>query len=287
MNGLRDVSEYRSDVMAIHQNGLDHGIKTGIAELDNLYRVCPQTLTIVTGVPGSGKSAFLLWLTVHLAMKHNWSTAVLSAETPPTIMLLQMSGIFKEQAYLGNNKMSDPDLAQALDWLSDKFVILDDSDTSVTSVVERAQAAVLRMGVRMLIVDPFNFLTGTGGKSDENQMGSIKTILVSLKRFAVEHSIAIFLVAHPIKMFRQQDGKSLIPTGYDVAHSSDFFNVADAGITLSRDGSNARFTVWKSRFPWIGKPGNTELSFDVDTGIYGSALGSWGDMESDEDWKNF
>tara|TARA_R110002110_G_scaffold184291_2_gene391002 strand:- start:4083 stop:5786 length:1704 start_codon:yes stop_codon:yes gene_type:complete len=287
VNGLRDVSEYRSDVMAIHQNGLDHGIKTGIAELDNLYRVCPQTLTIVTGVPGSGKSAFLSWLTVHLAMKHNWSTAVLSAETPPTIMLLQMSGIFKEQAYLGNNKMSDPDLAQALDWLSDKFVILDDSDTSVTSVVERAQAAVLRMGVRMLIVDPFNFLTGTGGKSDENQMGSIKTILVSLKRFAVEHSIAIFLVAHPIKMFRQQDGKSLIPTGYDVAHSSDFFNVADAGITLSRDGSNARFTVWKSRFPWIGKPGNTELSFDVDTGIYGSALGSWGDMESDEDWKNF
>ena len=284
VSGLRDVSEYRSDVMSIHQNGLDHGIKTGIAELDNLYRVCPQTLTIVTGVPGSGKSAFLSWLTVHLAIKHNWSTAVLSAETPPSIMLLQMSGIYKQQAYLGSNKMSEPELAQALDWLSDKFVILDDSDTSVVSVVERAQAAVLRMGVRMLIVDPYNFLTGTGSNGEENQMGSIKTILVSLKRFAVEHSIAIFLVAHPVKMFRQQSGKSLIPTGYDVAHSSDFFNVADAGITLSRDGSNSRFTVWKSRFPWIGKPGDTELSFDVDTGIYGSALGAWNEMDSEGFW---
>lgn len=136
----------------------------------------------------------------------------------------------------------------------------------------------------MLIVDPYNFLTGTGSNGEENQMGSIKTILVSLKRFAVEHSIAIFLVAHPVKMFRQQSGKSLIPTGYDVAHSSDFFNVADAGITLSRDGSNSRFTVWKSRFPWIGKPGDTELSFDVDTGIYGSALGAWNEMDSEGFW---
>lgn len=288
VSGLRDVAEYRTDVMAIHQNGVDHGVKTGIVELDNLYRVCPQTLTICTGVPGSGKSSFLSWLTVHLAQKHNWSTAVLSAETPPTIMLLQMAGIYKQQPYLGNTKMSDPELAQALDWLSDRFVILDDSDTSVSSVVERAQAAVLRMGVRSLIVDPFNFLTGTTVKGDENQMGSIKNILVSLKKLAVEHSIAIFLVAHPIKMFRQQDGKTPIPTGYDVAHSSDFFNVADAGITLSRDGLNAKFTCWKARFPWIGKPGNTELSFDADTGIFSSALGAWGDMgDEDDDWSNF
>ncbi len=286
VNGLRDVSEYRRDVMAVHQNGVDHGVKSGIAELDNLYRVCPQTLTICTGVPGSGKSSFLSWLTVHLAQKHNWSTAVLSAETPPTIMLLQMAGIYKQQSYLGNMKMSEPELAQALDWLSDRFVILDDSDTSVSSVVERAQAAVLRMGVRSLIVDPFNFLTGNQGNGD-NEMGSIKNILVSLKKVAVEHSIAIFLVAHPIKMFRQQDGKTPIPTGYDVAHSSDFFNVADAGITLSREGANARFTCWKARFPWIGKPGTTELSFNADTGIFGSALGAWGDMGAGNDWTDF
>ena len=77
-----------------------------------------------------------------------------------------------------------------------------------------------------------------------------------------------------------------IPTGYDVSGSSSFYNVADAGITLSRDGANALFTVWKARFPWIGKPGNTELSFDPETGIFGSALGAWGDMDAGDEWSD-
>ena len=282
--GLRDVSEYRSEVMSIHQNGIDHGIRAGIPDLDKLFRVCPQTLTVCTGVPGSGKSSFLSWLAIQLASKHDWSTAILSAETPPTILLLQMAAIYNQQPYLGASKMSDPQLAKAMDWLSDRLVILDDSDTSISSVLERAQAAVLRMGVRSLIVDPFNFLTGSMGNAEENSVANINKILVSLKSFAVEHSIAIFLVAHPVKMYRQGDGKVPIPTGYDVSGSSSFYNVADAGITLSRDGANALFTVWKARFPWIGKPGNTELSFDPETGIFGSALGAWGDMDAGDEW---
>ena len=282
VSGLRNVSDFREEVMSIHQNGIDHGIRAGIPSLDEIFRVCPQTLTICTGVPGSGKSSFLSWLTIQLAKNHNWSTAILSAETPPTIMLLQMAAIFKQRPYLGSSKMSDPELAQALDWLSSRFVILDDSDTSISSVLERAQAAVLRMGVRCLVVDPFNFLTGSMSGSEEGSVTNINKILVSLKSFAVEHSIAIFLVAHPVKMFRQGDGKTPVPTGYDVSGSASFYNVCDAGITISRDGSDSLFTCWKSRFPWIGKPGKTELGFNSETGIFTSALGAWEDMDGTE-----
>mgnify|MGYP003627039729 CR=1 FL=1 len=281
VSGLRDVAEFRSEVMSIHRRGLDHGVKVGIPELDKIFRVCPQTLTICTGIPGSGKSSFLSWVTMQLATRHNWSTAILSAETPPTILLLQMAAIHKSQAYLGKAKMSEPELAQALDWLKDRYVILDDSDTSIVSVLERAQAAVLRMGVRCLVIDPFNFLSGSVSGSEEGSVTNINKILVSLKSFAVEHSVAIFLVAHPTKMYRQGDGKVPVPTGYDVSGSSSFYNVCDAGITISRSGAESIFTMWKARFPWIGKPGKIEMSFDHTTGIFSSALGAWGDMDGD------
>jgi twinkle protein len=282
VTGLRDVSEFRDDAMLLHRNGLDKGIRVGIRDLDDLFRACPQTLTIVTGVPGSGKSSFLSWLTVQIAQKHKWSTAILSAETPPSILLLQMSAILREQPYLGKNKMSEPELAQSLDWLAEKYVILDDSDTSIGSVLERAQAAVLRMGVRILVIDPFNFLTGSIQGADEGSVTNINKILVSLKSFAVEHSVAIFLVAHPVKMYRQNDGKVPVPTGYDVSGSSSFYNVADAGITVSRDGDEARITCWKARFPWIGKTGVTSLSFDIETGTFSHALGAWESLGNDK-----
>jgi len=282
VSGLRDVSEFRNDVMLLHRNGLDDGIRVGINDLDELFRACPQTLTIVTGVPGSGKSSFLSWLTIQIAKKHKWSTAILSAETPPTILLLQMAAILREQPYLGRSKMSEPELAQSLDWLSEKYVILDDSDTSIGSVLERAQAAVLRMGVRILVIDPFNFLTGSIQGADEGSVTNINKILVSLKSFAVEHSVAIFLVAHPVKMYRQNDGKVPVPTGYDVSGSSSFYNVADAGITVSRDGDEARITCWKARFPWIGKTGATSLSFEMETGTFSHALGAWESLGNDK-----
>lgn len=285
VHGLRDVNEYRRDVLSLHDRGLDQGIKVGIGELDNIYTVCPQTLTVVTGIPGSGKSSFLTWMSVRLAQRHGWTCAVLSAETPPAIHLLQMASIFNEQPYSGRSKMSEGDLETALDWLSRYFVVLDDSDTSIDSVLERAQAAVLRMGVRLLIVDPYNFLT-TSGDSEETAIGSINKLLISLKRFCVEHSIACWLVAHPKKMYRGTDGKVPQVTGYDVAGSSAFYNVADAGITVSREGVDSRITIWKARFPWIAKTGSAELSFDMDTGIFSSSIGSWGNLDDDDGWED-
>ena len=284
VSGLRDVSEYRSEVMSTHRKGLDNGIKLGVHEIDNILRVSPQTLTICTGIPGSGKSSFLLWLTMKLAVKHNWSTAILSAETPPRIFLLQMAALYHEKPYMGHDKMTDAELAKALDWLGSRYVILDDSETSISSVLERAQAAVLRMGVRVLVIDPFNFLTGSLSKAEEGSVASVNSLLISLKKLAVEHSIAIFLVAHPVKMHRERNGKVPIPGGYDVSGSSAHFNVCDLGISLSREGSESRLTVWKVRFPWIGKIGSTELAFDIRTGIFSSSLGTWGDLGDDKEW---
>jgi len=268
VSGLRDVSEYRSEVMSLHRDGFDYGVTTGLADLDKILKTCPQTLTICTGIPGVGKSSFLSWLAVTVSDRSGWPVAILSAETPPAIHLLQMAAIRTKRPYQGAGKMTQEELGDALDWLRSRFVILDESDTRIDSVLERAQAAVLRMGVRILIVDPYNFLSGSVGDAEEGSVAGINNLLVALKMFSVEHGIATWLVAHPVKMYRGSDGKRPKPTGYDVSGSASFFNLADLGITISRDEKKSTVTCWKARFPWVGKTGEVELDFDPLTGIY-------------------
>ena len=282
VSGLRNVSEYRNAVMDLYANGMDTGRKAGIPELDNLFRACPQTLTVCTGIPGSGKSAFLGWLSVQLAVRSDWQCAVFSAETATQIMLLQLAATFTQKPYAGRDKMTEEELERALDWIATRYVFLDESETHIESVLERAQAAVLRNGVRILLIDPYNFLTGSISNYEDSVVG-INKLLVSLKAFAVQHDIAVWLVAHPVKMYRQQDGSAPIPTGYDVSGSSAFFNICDSGITISRSGTGkSLFTSWKARFPWVGSLGETELSFDPRTGIFSRQYqgGLGGDDES-------
>jgi len=268
VSGLRNVSEYRNAVMDLYTKGMNTGLKAGIPELDNLFRACPQTLTVCTGIPGSGKSAFLGWLSVQLAARSGWQCAVFSAETATQIMLLQLAATFTQTPYSGEGKMTEDELSRALDWIATRYVFLDESETHIESVLERAQAAVLRNGVRILLIDPYNFLTGSLSNYEDSVAG-INKLLVSLKAFAVQHDIAVWLVAHPVKMYRQQDGTSPVPTGYDVSGSSAFFNICDSGITISRAGQGkSLFTSWKARFPWVGSLGETELSFDPRTGIF-------------------
>mgnify|MGYP003640668968 FL=1 len=284
--GLRSVSEYKDEVLSLYHRGLDQGLGIGLSEVDSIYKTCPQTLTLITGVPSSGKSTFLTWLSIQLAKKYDWSFAVLSAETPPRIHLLQMASIISQEPYEGPGQMSDDSLLDALNWLEDKCVILDDADTEIDSVLERAHAAVLRMGVRLLIIDPYNFLTGSLGSSgDDGSVANINKLLTALKTFSCQHGIAIWLVAHPIKMYRGNDGNIPTPTGYDISGSAAFYNVADAGLTVSRDGDSTLLTCWKARFPWIGKSGRVELAFDQKTCSFSSAINQWGVIaDDDESW---
>jgi len=179
--------------------------------------------------------------------------------------------------------MTEDELSVGLDWVSERFVFIDESDTDITSVLDRAHAAVLRNGVRLLMVDPYNFLTGTVGQDDPTGVAHINSLLIALKGFAVERGIAVWLVAHPTKMYRSSDGSVPVPVGYDISGSSAFYNVADSGLTLSRDGEGkSKVTCWKARFPWIGRPGEANVKFNPNSGVFSGLVFGWEGGEFDE-----
>ena len=279
VSGLRDASAFREKALDLFRDGMDHGVGIGLLELDMLYRTNPQTLTVWTGIPGSGKTAIQTWMAACLADK-GWNVAVFSAETPTEIHLLQLAACHVGKPYEGVKKMSEAELGDALDWVDTRFVFLDESETNISSILDRAHAAVMRNGVRLLVIDPYNFIS-----LPEEGVGGIDKMLVSLKNFCVEHGVAIWLTAHPQKQFRQHDGSTPPITGYSISGSAGFFNTADAGLTVSRlsDGKTM-VSNWKSRFPWVGKLGDCILDFDFRSGVFSSQQFSGGSDDGFDDF---
>lgn len=272
VKGLYDVSHFQSKVEALYDRGLPKGAETGFRCVDELYTILPGQLTIATGAPGSGKSAFIDNVMVNLAKSKDWRFAVCSFENPPEVHIAKLAGIAARQPFFDGPtpRMDAGKRDRVLNWVNDHFSFLHQSDGSLSSldeIIDLAKAAVLRYGIRGLVVDPYNFLD----RGQSNETDWVSEALTKLKLLAMAHDIHIWLAAHPTKLRRKDDGSFPVPTGYDIAGSAHFFNKADMGITLHRPDfldNKTEFHAWKVRFSFAGKVGKTDLSYDVATGLY-------------------
>ena len=82
----------------------------------------------------------------------------------------------------------------------------------------------------------------------------------------------VWIVAHPTKMYKTNNGKYPVPTPYDISGSAHFRNKADNCITIWRDledeHKQVEIHVQKIRFREVGKIGQKNLGFNVTTGRY-------------------
>ena len=80
--GVYSADDYDSQVDLLYEKGNGKGVSTGFVTLDDLYTIAAGQLSVVTGLPGSGKSEFVDALMVNLAQKQNWTFCVASFENP-------------------------------------------------------------------------------------------------------------------------------------------------------------------------------------------------------------
>lgn len=260
VEGVFTVDDSWDAVERLYEEGLPPGSSTGWTGLDRYYTVRRKQLTVITGTPGSGKSVFADALLMNLARQSwDWTFAICSPEMQP----LERHWSHLVSLWLGKpfgkgptERLSREELRQAKEFMRDRFFMVLPEEPTMDAVIDRFLWTHRRHGVGGLLLDPWNELDHSrpnGMTETEHANNELR----KLKRVGWEHDVAIWLVAHPTKMYRnKQTGQYDIPTMYDIAGSASFFNKADNGIVIYRDKADdnlpVQVHVQKVRFQEIG-----------------------------------
>ncbi|KAF8687316.1 hypothetical protein HU200_042999 [Digitaria exilis] len=274
--------------LGIHGDEL--GIRTGWESMDDLYKyllprfqVVPGELTVVTGVPNSGKSEWIDALLCNINQQCGWKFVLCSMENKVReharkLLEKRIEKPFFDARYGGSAERMTPDEFEAgKQWLNETFHLIrceDDSLPSINWVLDLAKAAVLRHGIRGLVIDPYNELDHQR-PSNQTETEYVSQMLTKVKRFAQHHSCHVWFVAHPRQLQNWNGGP---PNMYDISGSAHFINKCDNGIVIHRNrDQNAgpldvvQVCVRKVRNKVIGQIGDAFLTYNRVTGKFKDA----------------
>jgi twinkle protein len=275
IKNLHDLGAFESETLSLYRDGPRRALSTGWLSLDRHMKIREGELTVVTGIPGAGKSEFVDALMVNLARQFGWRFAVCSFENPPDEHIAKLSEKYLEQPFWEGPtpRMSELNLRVTIQWLREHFCFIraDDEAPTIDWILENARSAVLRHGVRGLVIDPYNEIEHKR-PSTMSETEYVSQILGKVKRFGQAHDCHVWFVAHPAKMHRDANGKIPVPTLYDISGSANWANKADLGIVVHRDwrenANSVEIHVKKVRFKSVGRVGVVPLEYDVPTGCY-------------------
>jgi twinkle protein len=249
-------------------------LSTGWEPLDRHFRVFAPSLVAITGIPSHGKSTWVTNLIINIAEAHGWRTAVFSPEMPVIPHLRD-----KMRRCAGRALVTDLIAGKRLDqidrWIEDRFVFIDhdfddpEDDVTLDWILEKAADAVLRYGIKCLVIDPWNEIEHSR-RRDESMSEYVGRALRLLKKFARKYDLMVIVVAHPTKDVGK-DGKNRVPTLYDIEFSAAWFNKPDIGIVIDRpDRARPETAVYvsKVRFDGTGEVGKVMMAFETETGRY-------------------
>lgn len=250
-------------------------VSTGWTRLDDYLRVCSPALMVVTGFAGQGKTTWTQQLCAQLAKNEGWVTAIASFEMRIRPFVTDsLAGVFlnrkpREMWTPKDRKWSD-------EWIEKHFVFIapdpeEDREHDISWLIECAEAAVIRHGARVLLVDPWNEIDHArrGTESITDYTGRA---IRDLKSFARRYGVLVVLVVHPTKSSIHKSPEEL--SLYDASDSAHFANKADLGVVIARQGTNENDTttgifIRKVRYqPDMGQQGHIDVVFDKATRLF-------------------
>lgn len=239
IEGVRYFRDLRQTLYDWYHHGTPQGFKVGWPSLDPIYRVMPGELTIITGVPSTGKSSFLCAMLVKLAETYDWSFALYSAEMPESyllrLLLRQHIGMPFEEGPSARMLWSQAE--QGIEWVDRHFSYLSPKNKlpTVAHILDLADKQVFR-GITGLVIDPWNRVSHQRppGMSETDYIGQS---LAQIARFAEDSKVATWVVAHPTKVFKD-GGQYPIITPNLISGSSNWWNMSSNILSLWRDHSN-------------------------------------------------
>jgi twinkle protein len=249
---FRDIEDEVTDFV---RNGFKPGFQIGLENFDDIFSTYTGQFITVTGIPSSGKSDFVDQMVVGYNANYGWKTAFASPENQPTYLHAHK---LMRKHWQGMPTAADIDgdrWNEVADHCNSNYFHIDMERYTLDSVLRKGAELVKRKGIKCLVIDPFNKVRDVGGSDDVNKY--TMEYLAKIEIFAKKYDVLVFIVAHPTKMYKNQDGKIDEPTMYNIKGGGEWYDASYHGILVHRDyeQKTVKAKVLKVKFQNLGENG--------------------------------
>ena len=250
---LKDVEDELRDFV---KNGFKPGFQIGIKNFDEIFSTYTGQFITVTGIPSSGKSDFVDQMVVGYNNNYGWKTAYASPENQPVYLHAHklMRKHWQDMPRVGD--IGNDKWQQVTEHVNDNYFFIDMDKYSLESVLRKGAELVKRKGIKCLVLDPFNKIRDVDAKSDDVNRYTMD-YLAKIEAFCKKYDVLTFIVAHPTKMYKGQDGKIEEPTMYNIKGGGEWYDASYHGLLVHRDydAKTTKVKVLKVKFQNLGENG--------------------------------
>lgn len=223
---------------AFNAGGSVTGISTGFLDLDYMTSgLHGSELILIAARPAMGKTAFVLNVAQHMAVREKKHVAIFSLEMGKEQLVSRLFALEAnvEAGHLRNGRLNDDEwtkLSEASDVLSESNLIIDDTPgITVQNLRSKCRKYKLEHGLDAIIIDYLQLMTGSG-RTDSRQQ-EISEISRSLKLLARELDIPVIALSQLSRAVESRPDKR--PMMSDLRESGAIEQDADVVMFIYRD----------------------------------------------------
>ena len=224
---------------AYYNKGTVTGVATGFIDLD--YKTAglqPSDLILIAARPSMGKTAFVLNIAQHMAIKNKKHVAIFSLEMSKEQLINRMfslqSAVDAQKLRTGRLTMDDWNrLTDSANEIGRSNLIIDDTPSiSIAQLRSKCRKLKLTQGLDCIIIDYLQLMSGSGKYADSKNQ-EVSEISRSLKAVARELSVPVIALSQLSRKVESRDDKR--PMLSDLRESGAIEQDADVVMFIYRE----------------------------------------------------
>ena len=203
-------------------------------------------------------------------LNYGWKTAFASPENQPEFLHVHklIRKFWKgmpDKEDLHNEKWK-----LITEHINDNFYHISMDRFTLDDVLRKGSELVKRKGIKCLVIDPFNKVRDLSVSSDDVNKYTLE-YLTKIDLFAKKHDVLVIVVAHPTKMYKNQQGVIDEPTMYNIKGGGEWYDASYHGLLVHRDydKNTVKAKVLKCKFQNLGTNGaECHFTWDKSSGCF-------------------
>jgi replicative DNA helicase len=230
------------------------GLSTGLNDLDKMINgLNNSNLMILAARPAMGKTALAINIAENVCFKHNIPVGIFSLEMSADQLV---NRIVCSQSEVESDKIKTGSLSgiefqrifSAVNMMQNHMMVIDDQPgLKITDLRARARRMKETYGIRFLVIDYLQLITGSGSRSQENRQNEISEISRMLKNLARELNIPILCLSQLSRKVEERPG-----------HRPMMSDLRESG-SIEQDADIVFFLLRREYYDPMDKPGLAEL----------------------------